>query len=109
MHPRSGRLSTSPHRRSPSKFCPNDRSPIRTRLVMTNGFRRPVEHEITEVGMSIQAPYVGLTEFHQYLITLPRSSSFRGTSPAAISVRRAEFRRCPVTEPRRFSRGGDNA
>src|SRR2546430_1703638 len=35
---------------------------------MTNGFRRPVEHEIAEVGMSIQAPDVGLTEFHQYLV-----------------------------------------
>src|SRR5256886_8581000 len=35
---------------------------------MTNGFRRPVEHEIAEVGMSIQAPDVGLTKFHQYLV-----------------------------------------
>jgi hypothetical protein len=47
------------------------------RLLMTNGFRRPVEHEIAEVGMGIQAPDVGRTEFHQHLV---RSARIAGVS-----------------------------
>jgi len=55
---------------------------------MTNGFRRPVEHEIAEVGMSIQAPDVGLTDFHQYLIRCrdPRVSGGRARRPFLCSV-----------------------
>lgn len=59
---------------------------------MTNGFRRPVEHEIAEVGMSIQAPDVGLTEFRQYLIRCrdPRVSGGRARRPFLCAVQNAE-------------------
>ena len=59
---------------------------------MTNGFRRPVEHEIAEVGMSIQAPDVGLTDFHQYLIRCrdPRVSGGRVRRPFLCAVENAE-------------------
>ena len=53
---------------------------------------RPVEHEIAEVGMSIQAPDVGLTEFHQYLIRCrdPRVSGGRARRPFLCAVQNAE-------------------
>ena len=48
------------------------------RLLMTNGFRRPVEHEIAEVGMGIQAPDVGRTEFQQHLVRSARRFTWLG-------------------------------